>query len=42
MYYANNLINKIQNATKILVQFPELGRIVPEYSDNSIRELIQW
>lgn len=26
--------------TKILAQFPELGRIVPEFEDNHIREIV--
>jgi plasmid stabilization system protein ParE len=26
--------------TKILAQFPELGRVVPEFDDNHIREIV--
>ena len=41
-YYANHFVNKIQNATKKLKRFSEIGRIVPEYSDKSMRELIHY
>jgi toxin ParE1/3/4 len=26
--------------TKVLAQFPELGRVVPEFHDNQIREIV--
>ena len=41
-YYANIFINKIQNAIKKLKNFCEIGRIVSEYSDKHLRELIHY
>jgi toxin ParE1/3/4 len=37
--YAAALITKADNAAKSLFQFPERGRVVPEYRDTTIREL---
>jgi len=38
---AKNWIKSIFNAIKNLEKFPSLGRIVPEYSEETIRELIK-
>ncbi len=37
--YAAALIAKAEGAANSLSQFPERGRIVPEYGDTTIREL---
>lgn len=36
---SKNIIKEILTATKSLSLFPNVGRIVPEYDDNSIREI---
>lgn len=38
---ARDWFNAIQDAVKNLSSFPNLGRIVPEYSDDTIREIIK-
>lgn len=38
--YAAALIGKAEAAANSLFEFPERGRVVPEYGDTSIRELI--
>jgi plasmid stabilization system protein ParE len=38
--YAVNFASKIVNAVETLKVFPEIGRIVPEYNNPRIRELI--
>ncbi|QEN09001.1 type II toxin-antitoxin system RelE/ParE family toxin [Oceanispirochaeta crateris] len=40
LYYADRQIEKILNCENELTNFPFSGRIVPEYSDTSIKELI--
>ena len=41
VYYASNFAKKILETIECLVDFPLMGRVVPEYDDNSdIRELI--
>jgi toxin ParE1/3/4 len=40
--YARNVIKKIVSQTRMLAQFPRSGRIVPEYDDENIRELIVY
>jgi plasmid stabilization system protein ParE len=40
-YYAQITIQKIRTRTQILKQYIELGRIVPEYDNNTIREIIE-
>lgn len=38
--YANYYIEKLRNKTKILNNFPEIGRIVPELKQKKVREII--
>ena len=38
--YAATMSGRIVAATERLERFPELGRIVPEYEDPSLRELV--
>ena len=38
--YAVNFASKIISAVETLRAFPEIGRIVPEYADPKIREII--
>lgn len=40
IYYASQFIEKIINSVEKLVNFPEMGRSVPEVEDNFIRELL--
>jgi len=37
-YYAQNVIQEIVVKTETLIELPEIGRIVPEISDQNIRE----
>jgi len=39
-YYANSFVNKINQSVKKLKHFPRIGRVVSEYKNDSIRELI--
>ncbi|MCX6222395.1 MAG: type II toxin-antitoxin system RelE/ParE family toxin [Bacteroidia bacterium] len=39
--YANNLVEKLISRVDQIEQFPESGRIVPEYGKRSLRELIE-
>lgn len=39
-YYANLFVKKIYDAVQKLKDFPEIGRIVPEINNSSIREII--
>ena len=39
--FASALIKKLFNKPKILKEMPELGRVVPERDNESIRELIE-
>lgn len=39
-YYARKVIQEIVAKTEALTDFPEMGRVVPEISDQNIRELI--
>ncbi len=39
-FYAQNVIQEIVAKTETLTEFPEIGRTVPEISDQNIRELI--
>ena len=41
-YYAQNVIQEIVTKTATLPEFPEIGRTVPEISDQNIRELIVY
>lgn len=38
---AKNWANSIKDTINKLEQFPRLGRVVPEYSEDSIREIIK-
>jgi toxin ParE1/3/4 len=38
--YASAIVSKILAATRNLGTFPQLGRMVPEFSDEAIREKI--
>jgi toxin ParE1/3/4 len=39
--YASRYIDKLVSRIDILIEYPEAGRIVPEFEDESIRELIE-
>jgi toxin ParE1/3/4 len=41
-YYARNVIQEIVAKTEALTELPEIGRTVPEISDQNIRELIVY
>lgn len=41
VYYAKRQISKIKIRTRSLKDFPRIGRIVPEFNDRDIRELIE-
>ena len=40
--YAGIVVKKIVSQTKLLAKFPHLGRKVPEFDDENIRELIVY
>jgi toxin ParE1/3/4 len=40
--YAGVVVKKIMSQTRMLTQFPRAGRKVPEFDDESIRELIVY
>ena len=40
-YYAQNVIQEIVAKTETLTEFPKIGRIVPEISDQNIRDRFQ-
>lgn len=40
-FYANRLIDKIASRVNQLERFPQSGRIVPEFNNEMIRELIE-
>ena len=39
--YAEQLIEKLVERTDALEKFPRLGRIVPEYGETTVRELLE-
>ena len=39
-YYASNLAKKILASIEKLIIFPQMGRIVPEYNNPKIREIL--
>jgi toxin ParE1/3/4 len=41
-YYARRVIQEIIAKTENLIEHPEIGRIVPEVSDQNVRELIVY
>lgn len=40
LFYASNFARKLLVTIENISEFPKLGRIVPEYSDENIREYI--
>ena len=40
VYYANKTVNEIVNKTEYLSLFPYMGRKIPEYDMEDLRELI--
>jgi plasmid stabilization system protein ParE len=40
--YARTVLKKILSQTRILARFPRAGRKVPEFDDDSMRELIAY
>src|SRR5438067_1862434 len=40
-FYARRLIENILTRVEFLHHFPEIGRVVPEFNNNNIRELIE-
>lgn len=40
-YYANRFIDKLVDRVDILIDHPKAGRIVPEFENELIRELIE-
>jgi plasmid stabilization system protein ParE len=39
--YARAMIDRILRRTEVLAQFPQIGPAVPEYEDESLRELFE-
>ena len=42
IYYAKSVVSTIFSKVDILLDFPLLGRVVPEYQDENIRELFVY
>lgn len=40
--YSRTVVKKIISQTRMLSQFPRLGRKVPEFDDENVRELIVY
>ena len=40
-FYAKRVVNQLFNAVDILEHFPLAGRVVPEFNNKTIRELIE-
>lgn len=40
--YAGTVVKNIVNQTRILARFPQAGRMVPEYDNENMRELIVY
>jgi toxin ParE1/3/4 len=40
--YAGAVLKNIVNQTRMLARFPRAGRMVPEYDDENLRELIVY
>lgn len=40
VYYANRFIDKIFDSVEILVEQPEIGRLIPEIEKQNLRELL--
>jgi plasmid stabilization system protein ParE len=41
LHYADEFIDYIMNEILILEQFPRVGRMIPEYQNKNVRELIR-
>ncbi len=41
-YYAKNVAQNLVEKTELLAEFPEMGRIVPEIGEDSVRELFVY
>jgi len=41
-YYALNLIENIFESVEKLKEFPNIGRVVPEYQDKKLREILYY
>ena len=41
-YYAQNVVQEIVAKSEKLTDFPQIGRVVPEISDQNLRELIVY
>jgi len=41
-YYARNVVQEIATKAETLTEFPNIGRMVPEISDQNVRELIVY
>lgn len=39
-YYASVFAKKVMNLVKLLTRFPKMGRVVPEYNNENLREKI--
>jgi toxin ParE1/3/4 len=39
--YAQGMVDRITRKTELLVRFPEIGAEVPEYEDETVRELLE-
>ena len=39
-FYANIFIKRVYKKVQLLLDFPTMGRVVPEYGEENIRELI--
>ncbi len=40
--YARAVVKRIQTATRSLADFPRAGRVVPEFGDETIREVFAY
>ena len=40
-HYAEGMVKRIFDRTELLSQFPHIGPVVPEYEDDSLRELYE-
>jgi len=41
-YFAKNVVHNIIEKTELLNDFPEMGRVVPEVGETSVRELFLY
>jgi toxin ParE1/3/4 len=40
--YAKTVVKRIVDATRSLSKFPQMGRMVPEFADETIREVFAY